>query len=82
MKTITNIKSTNRPEELDDHSSETIIFVRRNIKEVVEKDPVFNTEIVSYTYDEDQYSTKEWFNKRIDELQKQYDQLSNQVFNI
>ena len=43
MKLIERIKSTTRPEEIDTHSSETTVFVRSNIKEEVEIDPIFNT---------------------------------------
>lgn len=68
MKLIEGIKSTTRPEEIDTHSSETTVFVRSNIKEEVEIDPIFNTKHIVYTYDETQYTVLEWTSMKLNEL--------------
>lgn len=60
MKTIKNVKSKNRPVDIDDYSSPTTIFVHKNIREVVEMDPVFKTETTVFIYDEEQYQLHEW----------------------
>lgn len=62
MKTITGIKSTVKPIEIDDTSSTTSVYVRSNIKEIIETDPVFGTKNVVYEYDEVEYSIIEWHN--------------------
>lgn len=77
MKTITNVKSQTKPLEIDDYTSSTTVFVRSNIKESTETDPVFGTESTVYTYDEVQYTYPEW-NKRItDEIKENGDTLQN-----
>lgn len=60
MKTITNIRSNTKPIELDDFSSNSFVYVRSNIEETIEIDPVFNTENTIYTYDEVEYTLAEW----------------------
>lgn len=60
MKTTLGIKSAIRPIEVDDHSSETSIYVHSNIEEIKEVDPVFNTEVTVYKYDEVEYTLTEW----------------------
>lgn len=60
MKIVYGVKSQVRPDEIDDISSETTVFVRENITESVEVDPVFGTKHTIYTYDEKQYTYKEW----------------------
>lgn len=58
---LTGIKSQTRPIDIDDTSSETTVYVRYNIREEVEIDPVFNTEKPVYIYDETQYTLAEWY---------------------
>lgn len=60
MKTIKDVKSQSKPDEIDDYSSQTTVFVRSNIKEVDELDPVFKTTRKIFIYDEIQYSYPEW----------------------
>ena len=58
MKTITGIKSNTKPEGID--YSDSSVYVRSNIKESVEVDPVFSVETNVYTYDEVEYTLAEW----------------------
>lgn len=60
MKTLNSVKSQTKPAEIDDYTSSTTVFVRTNIKESVETDPVFKTSKTIYTYDEIQYTYPEW----------------------
>ena len=77
MKTITNVKSQTKPLEIDDYTSSTTVFVRSNIKESTETDPVFGTESTVYTYDEVQYTYPEWNKKITDEIKENGDTLQN-----
>lgn len=77
MKTITNVKSQTKPLEIDDYTSSTTVFVRSNIKESTETDPVFGTESKVYTYDEVQYTYPEWNKKITDEIKENGDTLQN-----
>ena len=81
MKTITNVKSQTKPLEIDDYTSSTTVFVRSNIKESTETDPVFGTESTVYTYDEVQYTYPEWNKKITDEIKENGDTLQNK-FNV
>ena len=60
MKTTTGIKSVIRPVEIDDFNSKDCIYVRSNIEEITEMDPVFNTQTTMFKYDETEYSLVEW----------------------
>ena len=77
MKTLTNVKSQTKPIEIDDYTSSTTVFVRSNIKESTEPDPVFGTESTVYTYDEVQYTYPEWNKKITDEIKENGDTLHN-----
>lgn len=79
MKILNNVKSNIMPVEIDDTSSETTVFERRNIKECNVTDPVFNTEEVFYTYDEYQYSIAEWNRILINKLSSEVESLKEQV---
>ena len=61
MLEVFNVKSKNKPVEIDDTSSPNNVYVRHNIKKIVEVDPVFKTEDESYIYDEIVYSWPEWY---------------------
>lgn len=86
MKLLLGVKSQSKPVEVDDYSSETTVFVRENIQEIIEIDPVFKTEIAIYTYDEKQYTFPEW-NKIVTDnlkqeqviMQKQIDELQTKL---
>ncbi len=78
MKTIINVKSQTKPIEIDDYTSGTTVFVRSNIKESTEIDPVFKTENTVYTYDETQYTYPEW-NKLITDQLKQEHLFNNKL---
>lgn len=67
MKTTTGIKSNIKPVEIDDYSNATSIYVRSNIEEIVEIDPIFDTETTIYKYDEIEYTLAEW-NKLCNEV--------------
>lgn len=60
MKALFDIKSKNYPLEIDEESSDTLVYVRSNIRELTESDPVFNTESKYFIYDEIQYTIAEW----------------------
>lgn len=60
MKIVKDVKSDTMPVEIDDYSSNTTVFVRKNINKNKIIDPIFKTETVSYTYDEIQYTFQEW----------------------
>lgn len=77
MKTLTNVKSQTKPIEIDDYTSSTTVFVRSNIKESTETDPIFGTEATVYTYDEVQYTYPEWNKKITDEIKENGDTLQN-----
>lgn len=68
MKTIKGVKSSTKPIEVDDYSSNTTVFVRNNIEEKLEIDPVFYNEVVVYTYDETQYTHAEWNKIKTDSM--------------
>lgn len=75
MKEVTGIKSNIKPEEIDDTSSDTTVFMRYNIEEITETDPVFGTEETVYVYDETQYTLAEWYRIRISELNAEINNL-------
>ena len=79
MKTINNVKSQTKPIEIDDYSSKTTVFVRSNIKESVEIDPIFKTETKVYTYDETQYTYPEWNKLITDGIKEQGAMMQEQV---
>lgn len=60
MKIVKDVKSDTMPVEIDDYSSNTTVFVRKNINKNKIIDPIFKTETISYTYDEIQYTFQEW----------------------
>lgn len=77
MKTTLNIKSKEKPVEIDDFTSESFVYVHSNITESEEIDPVFETKSMIYIYDETEYTTAEWYrhsikllNERVSELEK------------
>jgi hypothetical protein len=75
MKELTNIKSETRPAEIDDFSSETTVYLRYNIEESIEVDPIFNTEKPVYTYNETQYSFAEWYRINNQQMKAKMDHL-------
>lgn len=86
MKEVTQIKSETKPLEIDDTSSDTTVYCRYNIQEVVENDPVFNTEKTIYVYDETQYTFVEWYrmymaktDAQIEILKKCVNKLANEL---
>ena len=79
MKLLSGVKSQTKPIEIDDFSSQTTVFVRNNIKETIEIDPVFNTESIIYTYDERQYTFPEWNKITTDKLKQNEKALQEQI---
>lgn len=82
MKTIINVKSQTKPIEIDDYTSGTTVFVRSNIKESTEIDPVFKTENIVYTYDETQYTYPEWNKLITDQIKQDGASIQQQVNTI
>ena len=60
MKIVNDVKSQTKPIEIDDYTSPTTVFVRKNIREIEETDPVFKTVRKLFVYDETQYTYPEW----------------------
>ena len=79
MKEVKGIKSLTRPIEIDDISSETTVYMRYNIREEVEIDPVFKTENIVFVYDETQYTIAEWYRLCINEANAKIKNLENVV---
>ena len=72
MKLTENIKSNTLPTQIS--YNESAVYVRSNIRQVTENDPVFNTPITSYIYDEMEYSIMEFMmnlNDRVTLLETQ-----------
>ena len=85
MNIKTNIKSKIKPLEIDDTNNE-FVYVRSNITEIVEKDPVFGSEHLLYVYDETEYTLPEWnrsviksINVKMEEMNKTILQLTELV---
>lgn len=82
MKEFKNVKSQSKPVEIDDFSCNTIVFVRSNIKEVIEVDPVFKTEQKVYVYDETQYSYQEWYKLTLETLKTENNNIKMEIAKI
>ena len=80
MKVIENVRSKTRPVEVDT-TNELAVYVRTDIKESVEIDPVFNAESTVYTYTEIEYTWNEWLNLKIEELNNRMDSFLNIMIN-
>ena len=52
-------ESSTMPDEIDENSSNTTVYVRENIQEIERTDDDGNIKTV-YTYDEKQFSKDEW----------------------
>lgn len=76
MKITENVRSKTYPIEVDT-SNESAVYVRTDIKESVEVDPVFNTESTVYTYTEIEYTWNEWFNSNMKKMETKVDSLIN-----
>lgn len=63
---VNGVRSTTKPVEIDDFSSETTVFVRSDIHEITDIDPVFNTEQKYFEYTETSYTFQEWSKKLTD----------------
>ena len=81
MVIIKNINSTTRPVEIDD-TKDNMVYVRSNIVESVEVDPVFNTEYTIYTYDEIHYSLPEWNKLNIETLKLEQNKINEKISEI
>ena len=79
MKTIKGVKSQSKPIEIDDYSSPTTVFVRVNIQELDEVDPVFKTIRKVFTYDEIQYTYPEWNKLITDNIRVEGEAIQEQV---
>ena len=79
MKVLYAVKSNVKPVEVDDFSSDTTVFERKNITESKFVDPVFHTEETFYVYDEYQYSVTEWDRIIIKQLINRVEYLEGQV---
>lgn len=79
MKTIKGVKSQSKPIEIDDYSSPTTVFVRVNIQELDEVDPVFKTTRKVFTYDEIQYTYPEWNKLITDNIRVEGEAIQEQV---
>lgn len=79
MKTIKGVKSQSKPIEIDDYSSPTTVFVRVNIQELDEVDPVFKTTRKVFTYDEIQYTYPEWNKLITDNIRVKGEAIQEQV---
>ena len=79
MKTIKGVKSQSKPIEIDDYSSPTTVFVRVNIQELDEIDPVFKTTRKVFTYDEIQYTYPEWNKLITDNIRVEGEAIQEQV---
>ena len=79
MELIKGVKSQTKPEKIDDTSSDTTIYIRDNIVESEEIDPVFGTKHTVYTYDEKQYTYQEWVKIISDTLGNTGDDLQTQI---
>lgn len=79
MKEIKNVRSESYPVEVDDYSNGTTIFIRTNIKEEIEEDPVFKTSKKVYVYDETQYTHQEWCTMTIKLLKEDIVSLRSEI---
>lgn len=79
MKIINNVKSETMPEEIDDYSSSTTVFVRKNIHSELYTDPVFKTNKTIYTYDEIQYTFPEWNKIITDSIKEEGNMIQEQI---
>lgn len=79
MKIINNVKSETMPEEIDDYSSSTTVFVRKNIHSEFYTDPVFNTTKTVYIYDEIQYTFPEWNKIITDSIKEEGNIIQEQI---
>lgn len=68
MKKIEGVVSKNEPNEIDVSSSDTKVYVRTNIVEITQTDPIFETKEVFYRYDEIQYTVSEWCQINLDNI--------------
>lgn len=55
-----------KPEEIDT-SSESVVYIRKNIKQVTETDPATNTETKKWQYDEAVLTKDEYLKKLADD---------------
>lgn len=78
---VKNIKSTIKPDEIDDSNNDKV-YVRSNIIESIEVDPVFNKEYTIYTYDEIQYSLPEWNKLAITVLKEEQEKMNEKILEI
>lgn len=79
MNIIKNVKSQTKPISIDDYTSSTTVFVRQNIKEIEEIDPVFNTKNTVYVYDEYQYTFPEWNKIITDNIKAEGEVIQEQI---
>lgn len=79
MKTLKSVKSQTKPIEIDDYTSSTTVFVRTNITEVDDVDPVFKTTRKVFVYDEIQYTFPEWNKIITDNIKVEGEMLQEQV---
>lgn len=79
MKTLKSVKSQTKPIEIDDYTSPTTVFVRTNITEVDDVDPVFKTTRKVFVYDEIQYTFPEWNKIITDNIKVEGEMLQEQV---
>lgn len=79
MKEFKGIKSLSRPAEIDNTSSDTTVYMRYNIREEVEVDPVFQTIRTVFIYDESQYTLAEWYRLCINEANAKIENLEYTV---
>lgn len=77
MKEIKDVKSQSKPEEFEEN--DTTVFVRSNIREDIEEDPVFKTKETVYVYDEIQYTIQEYFAITIKELKDEISELRTEL---
>ena len=81
MNIKTNIKSKVKPLEIDDNNNE-FVYVRSNITELVEKDPVFGTEYPLYVYDETEYTLPEWNKSAIKNINDKMEEMNKTILEL
>lgn len=79
MREVKDVKSLTKPDYIDDTSSDTTVYMRYNIREIEETDPVFNTTKTTYVYDETQYTFAEWYKICMTETKGRIENLENIV---
>lgn len=80
MKTTTGIKSTIKPNLIE--YTDDAVYMRSNITEETEKDPVFNTDNTVYIYDEVEYNAIEWSNIIFDTVKGQINNINSKIIKI